>query len=123
VRMAHPRRSLLADGDLASAAVSLTADTFGDLLDLATTLQEGCNLRLDGLAGFHGRGGFADFAGGGLHAQSGHDLDLFQMGGRPLCHNWPLPAWLIALMPTRTLSRGRFSQPFMACFPGTYATR
>ena len=122
MRNAHPKRSLLADGDLASAAVSLAADALGDLLDLAAALQEGSNLRLDGLAGFHGWGGFADFAGGRLHAQGGHDLDLFQKGGRPLCLKQPLSAWLIAPVNSIRLRLASFSRQLMACFPVTYTT-
>src|SRR5690606_22629895 len=116
-------RSLLADGDLAGTAVSLAAHALGDLLDLATALQEGSDLRLDGLAGFHGRGGFADSVGRRLDAKGGHDLDLFQIGGRSLCLKPPVPAWIITLSAAMAVRTRGSSRRFMACIPDTYAAR
>jgi hypothetical protein len=49
---------LFTEGDLFGWAESLAADTFGDLLDLATGFQKSCNLCVDRIAGFNGRSWF-----------------------------------------------------------------
>ena len=46
---------LFTEGDLFRRAEGLAADAFGDLLNLATGLQESRNLRVDRIAGLNGR--------------------------------------------------------------------
>ena len=62
---------LFAERDLLGRAECLAADAFGNLLDLATGLEESSNLVVDRFAGFNGWSWLC-FAIGCFYAHGGH---------------------------------------------------